>query len=460
MSSARGLIEALGSIVGPENVVSEEVELRRYARDMSPYVGHVPLAAVRPGSVEEVQAIVRWANSTGTPLYVRSCGSSLWGAVPMRPGAVVVDMRRMNRILEVDERSLSVRVEPGITFFELERELSRRGLSLLVEPENWHGCVGGNFSSHGSGWGTGPNISNQADAVLGLRVVLPNGELLTTGSMASPWARRQFYRYSLANDLTGLFAGSEGTLGIIVELALKVEEAPRGIGMAVYTFGDLGDAAEALYGIRRARIPTIYAYLAAGWTLDILYPESAPWDHRLRVIVAAPTQELADMEMRRLDSVAGAKGRYQGPAELEKLLREKDAWVRDFAYRAGMRAALLVHVPLGELGDYLRRFETFSRHVKERYGLRMGVGGFLTDRSFISVLAIYFDPRSEDSRSRAIAAWNEVKVMALESGAVPYRIGGVWGDQMPRMGEYYRVLREVKSLLDPRGIMSPGILGL
>ncbi|MGC8773362.1 MAG: FAD-linked oxidase C-terminal domain-containing protein, partial [Conexivisphaera sp.] len=126
----------------------------------------------------------------------------------------------------------------------------------------------------------------------------------------------------------------------------------------------------------------------------------------------------------------------------------------------GMRAALLVHVPLGELGDYLRRFETFSRHVKERYGLRMGVGGFLTDRSFISVLAIYFDPRSEDSRSRAIAAWNEVKVMALESGAVPYRIGGVWGDQMPRMGEYYRVLREVKSLLDPRGIMSPGILGL
>jgi glycolate oxidase len=452
--------DALASIVGEGNVVVGEEELRRYARDASPFVGHAPMAAVRPGSVEEVQSIVRWASSTGTPLYVRSCGTSLWGAVPMRPDSVVVDMRRMNRIIEVDEASLSVRVEPGATFFELEGELAKRGLGILVEPENWHGCVGGNFSSHGSGWGTGPNVSNQADAVLGLRVVLPDGKLLTTGSMASPWSNHQFYRYSLANDLTGLFAGSEGTLGVIVELALKVEEAPRGIGLAVYTFRDLGEAARALYRIRRARISTIYAYLAAGWTLDILYPEGAPWDHRLRVIVASPTQEQADIEMRRLREAVGPGGEYQGPAEAERLLREKDAWVREFAYKAGMRAALMVHVPLGSLGDYMRTFESFASHVSDEYGLRMGLGGFLTDRSFVSVLAIYFDPRSEESRSRAIAAWNDVKVRALESGAVPYRIGGIWGDQMPRMGEYYEVLRRLKSALDPRGIMSPGILGL
>ncbi|MFP3138271.1 MAG: FAD-binding protein, partial [Nitrososphaeria archaeon] len=89
---------ALASIVGEGNVVVGEEELRRYARDASPFVGHAPMAAVRPGSAEEVQSIVRWANSTGIPLYVRSCGTSLWGAVPMRPDSVVVDMRRMNRI--------------------------------------------------------------------------------------------------------------------------------------------------------------------------------------------------------------------------------------------------------------------------------------------------------------------------------------------------------------------------
>ncbi|MFP3209088.1 MAG: FAD-linked oxidase C-terminal domain-containing protein, partial [Nitrososphaeria archaeon] len=82
------------------------------------------------------------------------------------------------------------------------------------------------------------------------------------------------------------------------------------------------------------------------------------------------------------------------------------------------------------------------------------------DRSFVSVLAIYFDPRSEESRSRAIAAWNDVKVRALESGAVPYYMGGAASDLMPKMGEYYEVLRRLKSALDPRGIMSPGILGL
>ncbi|BBE42394.1 FAD-binding oxidoreductase [Conexivisphaera calida] len=455
-----GALDDLRSIVGPENLIVDEEELRHYARDASPMTGQVPTAAVRPSSIEEVQGIVRWANRTGTPLYVRSCGTSLWGAVPVRKDSVVVDMRRMNRVVAVDEGSLSVRVEPGITFFELERELASRGLSVMVEPENWHGCVGGNFSSHGSGWGTGPNMANQAEAVLGLKVVLPDGSLLTTGSMASPWSGRQFYRYSLANDLTGLFAGSEGTLGIIVELALRVEEAPGGVGLAVYTFDDLGDAADALYRIRRVRIPTIYAYLAAGWTLDILYPEKAPWSHRLRVIVAAPTEDQVRMEMGRLDAIAGARGKYQGPAEAERLVKEKDAWVREFAYKAGMRAALMVHVPLGSLGDYLRKFESLAAHVREVYGLRMGVGGFLTDRSFVSVIAIYFDPRDSDSRSRAIAAWNDVKVRALESGAVPYRIGGIWADQMPRMGEYYDFLRRLKSTLDPMGIMSPGILGL
>jgi len=454
------IADALASIVGRGNVVDDGEELRRYARDASPFVGHVPAAAVRPGSVEEVQSIVGWANSTGTPLYVRSCGMSLWGAVPMRPDSVVVDMRRMNRIIEVDEASLSVRVEPGVTFRELEGELAKRGLGILVEPENIYGCVGGNFSSHGSGWGTGPNVANQADAVLGLRVVLPDGALLTTGSMASPWSNHQFYRYSLANDLTGLFAGSEGTLGVIVELALRVEEAPGGIGLAVYTFKDLGEASRALYRIRRARISTIYAYLAAGWTLDILYPDRAPWDHRLRVIVAAPTREQADIEMGRLRDAVGPGGEYQGPAETERLLREKDAWVREFAYRAGMRAALIVHVPLGSLGHYLEVFRSLASHVSDAYGLRMGLGGFLTDRSFVSVLAIYFDPKSEDSRSRAIAAWNDVKVRALESGAVPYYMGGAASDQMPRMGAYYDALRRLKSALDPRGIMSPGVLGL
>ncbi len=453
-------LRELESIVGPENVISDPERLKGYARDASPYEGVPPVAAVRPARVEEVQEIVRWANRTRTPLYVRSCGTSLWGAVPLRPNSVVVDMRRMNRVIEVDEESLSVRVEPGITFFELERELGKRGLSVMVEPENWHGCVGGNFSSHGSGWGTGPNIANQAEAVLGLKVVLPDGSVLTTGSMASPWSGHQFYRYSLANDLTGLFAGSEGTLGIIVELALRVEEAPGWVGGAVYEFEDLEEAASALYRIRRSRIPTIYAYLATGWTLDVLYPEGSPWRHRLRIVVAAATEELGRMEMKRLDAIAGVKGRYQGAAETERLIKEKDAWVRDFAYRAGRRAALMVHVPLGSLGRYLRIFEGLAAEVRESYGLRMGAGGFMTDRSFVTVLAIYFDPKDPESRERALKAWNYVKGRALESGAVPYRMGALWADQMPRFGKYYDVIRAIKSTFDPNGIMSPGILGL
>jgi glycolate oxidase len=454
-------IKMLKDIVGSENVVDSKPVLLIYARDASPMRGKVPIAVVRPGSTEEVQRIVEWANETKTPLYPRSGGTSLWGAVPLVEGSVVVDLAKMNRLVRIEERNLTCVVEPSITFGELEALLAKRGFRIIMSPENGMGAtVGGNFASHGTGWGAGPNFSNQGDCVVGCKVVLPTGEVLTTGTMANPNAHGHFYRYAFGNDLTGLFCGSEGTLGIITELALKIEEMPGALGFATFGYDSLEAVGEAIYRVRRLRIPTIYAYISTGWTLDMLFPEKAPWQHTIKFVVEASTKEILDIEMRRLMEAAGKEGNYLGPQMAEETWRERYRWVGLFGYKLGMRAALPIHVPIGEVGPYLKKVEEIAREIKDKYELRVGAGGFACDRSCVIIVVVYFDPSNKRETELALRAWHEIKGKLFDAGACPYRMGALWADHMPKLGAYYDLLKRLKKVLDPNNIMAPGVMGL
>ncbi|MEM2026123.1 MAG: FAD-binding oxidoreductase [Desulfurococcaceae archaeon] len=459
--SANEKIKALKDLLGPEKVVDSKPALLIYSRDASPMKGTVPMAVVRPSTTEDVQKIVSWANETKTPLYPRSGGTSLWGAVPVVEGSIIVDLAAMKRVLEINERALTCVVEPGITFGELEATLARRNLRFIMSPENgMGGTVGGNFASHGTGWGAGPNFSNQGDCVLGCKVVLPTGEVLTTGSMANPNAHGHFYRYAIGNDLTGLFCGSEGTLGIITELALKIEEMSGAMGFATFGYDTLEAAGEAIYRVRRMRIPTIYAYLSPSWTLNMLFPEKAPWQHTIKFVVEANTKEILEIELNRLMESAGKGGTYLGSELAEETWRERYRWVGLFGYKLGMRAALPMHVPIGEVGSYMRRIEEVANDVKARYGLRVGAGSFVCDRSVIVIFVTYFDPSRPQESDLAIKAWHEIKNRLFDMGVCPYRMGALWADQMHKLGMYYELLKRLKRLLDPNNIMAPGIMGL
>lgn len=454
-------IEKLKEIVGKENFTDNPSAVLSYARDASPIKGVLPTAIVRPGSVEEVQKIVMWANMTKTPIYPRSGGTSLWGAVPLKEGSIVVDMTRMRRIIEINEKNLCCTVEPSITFGELEAILSKHGLRFLMSPENGiSGTVGGSFITHGTGWGTGPYISNMGDCVLGCKVVLPNAEVITTGSMANNKAHGHYYRYAFANDLTGLFCGSEGTIGIVVELAVKIEELPGAMGFATFGYEKIEDAGEAIYQVRRARIPTIYAYLSPSWTLNRLFPEKAPWLHTVKFVLETNTKDEVEIELNRLHGTAGKNGTYLGPTLAEETWKERYRWVGLFGYKLGMRAILPMHVPIGEVGSYFKAIEELAEKVKEKYGLSIGAGGFLCDRSLVAIVVVYFDPSSREEEDKAIKVWNNIKIELMDLGACPYRIGALWADQMHRLSTYYKLLKELKRMLDPNNIMAPGILGL
>ncbi|MEM0010573.1 MAG: FAD-binding oxidoreductase [Candidatus Bathyarchaeia archaeon] len=457
----RKKIEELKSIVGEDDVLDSLPAMLTYMRDATPLKGATPIAVVRPSSTEEVQEIVRWANKTKTPLYPRGGGTSLWGSIPVKEGSVIVDLSKMNRVIEINENTLSCIVEPGITFSELEAVLNNRGFRFLMAPENGiSGTVGGNFVTHGTGWGAGPYFSNMGDCVIGCKVVLPTAEIITTGSMANPGAHGYFYRYALANDLTGLFCGSEGTLGIIVEIALKIEELPGAMGFATFGYKNIEDAGRVIYAVRRSRIPTIYTYLSPGWTLDKLFPEKAPWPHTIKFVLEANTQEELDIEMGRLMKIAGERGTYLGPDLSRDTWNERYRWVGLFGYKLGMRVILPMHIPIGEIGQYYKALEKLAGDVKENFGLNVGAGGFLCDRSLVMIVVTYFDPSNAAEVEKALKAWNMLKTSLLEMGACPYRMGTLWADQMHRFGEYYTLLKKIKSIVDPNGIMAPGILGL
>lgn len=215
----KSLKRQLEAIVGPEYVWDDPASRWIYARDASPLPPAYPDFVVAPGNVEEVQEVLRLANRTATPVYTRCSGSNLWGGCIPVAGGLVLDLRRLNRILSIDPELFSCTVEPAVTFAQLHETLSRHGYYNLVTPEGAaSACVGGSFVAHGDGIGSAL-WGSQGDAVLGCRVVLPSGEVVTTGSAANPEAAAvaggsgQFFRYAYANDLTGLFCGSEGTLG-------------------------------------------------------------------------------------------------------------------------------------------------------------------------------------------------------------------------------------------------------
>ncbi len=224
-------------LLGRENVISEGHGLSAFRRDwwsilmLKEMLGHdidAPPAVIRPGSIDEVINVVRLANKYGVCLAPYGGGSSVVGGA-YHNGCVVVDMRRLSRILEFNEEDLTLTVEAGAKVVDVERWLNERGYTLDYHPQSFQLLTIGGAIAHG---GTGSHsMSNIDELVLSLDVVLPNGELVTVGPgrlVRASWP-----------DLRGLFMGSDGAFGIIVRAMLRVRPLASYYVDLAYVFKDL-----------------------------------------------------------------------------------------------------------------------------------------------------------------------------------------------------------------------------
>lgn len=218
---------AFRAAVGEEFVFTSDKDLALYRDPYSPSWGEpeerLISAALAPKNVEEVQGIVRVANRSGIPLYPISTGKNLGygGASPNLSGSVVVDLKRMNKIIEVDDTRHFAIVEPGVSYFDLYRHIRAHKLKVWIDcPDPGWGSVMGNALDHGVGWTWGP-YKDHFWAHSGLEVVLPNGELLRTGMGAMPKAKTfADFRYGFGPYVDGLF--SQAGFGIVTKMGIHL----------------------------------------------------------------------------------------------------------------------------------------------------------------------------------------------------------------------------------------------
>lgn len=237
--------ENLVAIVGENNFTDSLIDLVSFSYDSSG-LNQRPEAAVWIQTTEQVSAILNLANTHKFPVTPRGAGTSLTGSAVPRQGGIVMDMSRMNKILAISIEDRQVKVQPGVVFDDLNHKLADTGFFFPPNPASGKvATIGGNVATNAGGV-KGAKYGTTRDYVLDLEVVLADGSVLHTGSKTMKCVS--------GYDLTRLFVGSEGTLGVVTEISLKIDPLPKASVTCTATFDSLPQAGEAVGAIMRSGI--------------------------------------------------------------------------------------------------------------------------------------------------------------------------------------------------------------
>jgi glycolate oxidase len=237
-------IEALKSIVGEKYVLTDAESLGNYAHDETENLKFAPEVVVRPRTVEEISAIMALCHNEKLPVTPRGGGTGLSGGALPHLGGVLLSTERLNSILEIDERNLQVTTEPGVITEVLQEAVKEKGLFYPPDPSSKGSCfIGGNIAEN-SGGPKAVKYGVVKDYVLNLQVVLPTGDIIWTGA--------NVLKNSTGYNLTQLVVGSEGTLGIVTKIVLKLIPFPTHDLLMLVPFKNLEQAGEAVSAIFRA----------------------------------------------------------------------------------------------------------------------------------------------------------------------------------------------------------------
>ena len=240
------ILSFIQAIVGAENVITNHDALKKYSHDETEDLHYYPEVVVKPGSPDEIAALVILCNEKMIPITPRGAGTGLAGGALPIMGGISLAMERFNKVLQIDEQNLQATVEPGVITEVFMDAVAAKGLLYPVDPASKGSCfIGGNVS-HGSG---GPRVVKYGtirEYILNLQVVLPSGEIIWTGANT--------LKYSSGYNLTQLMIGSEGTLGIITKIVTKLIPRPTADALLLASFASLDDAAAAVSAIFRAGI--------------------------------------------------------------------------------------------------------------------------------------------------------------------------------------------------------------
>lgn len=519
-------LAAWRKIVTPQWVLTSDEDLHTYRDAYSPFWGEKPesraSAALAPASAEEVQAIVRVANQYRIPIYPVSTGRNLGygGSAPNLSGSVVIDLKRMNRIIKVDTVRHFVLVEPGVSYFELSRHLRENNIPLVVDcPEPGWGSLVGNALDHGLGYTTTP-MRDHYGAHCGMEVVMPDGTLVRTGLGAAPksdcW---QDYQKSYGPTLDGLFAQSN--FGIVTKMGFWLQPMPEtvtGGNIIVPRYEDIVPLTALLNELENTGIadgmpwisspamgnpgapidPKLQAMFARTggvtktdlesyasgkpyWQLRLRFfgPRSineAKWDHvRQRAEKLIPNVTFGDLEHHSMPltdeqaaalpfDMSGDRRVNLGYPNLEVFMLSSRSPINP----TGSRGHVWLSPIFPRTGETVMKMQNVLTRATLDLGVvsRSNVPLPMTHlpRTYMTILPFLI---SDDAKENAGARDKFERMMDIcaEHGWIDYRVHPYWQDKVRGFYDFgdhalLRVTEKLKDAIDPNGIVAAGRYGI
>jgi len=456
MPLAPATLSQLRAVVGADQVFTSKEDLIPYAFDGTAAMSQMPGCVAFVTTTEQIVGVLKLANTTRTPVVTRGSGTGLSGGSLPSSDCIVMCTARMNRILEVDRANLTMLVEPGVTTLAVADAAAAVGLFYPPDPGSMKiSTIGGNVAENSGGL-RGLKYGITRNYVMGLEVVLPDGEVLFTGNKCV----KDVAGYSLKD----LFVGSEGTLGVMTKVLLKLIPKPAAKQTMVATFSAMDAAAQTVSDIIAAQIiPCTLEFLdrTTIHCVEDFAKVGLPLDCEALLLMETDGHPAAvEDEAAKMVELAKKNGAMEVRVAKDEAEANKLAAARRSAFSALARLAPTTiledaTVPRSELAKMVR----FVAVIAKKYNLRVGTFGHMGDGNLHPTFLT--DERNKEEMHRVHEAFKEIFDEAIRLGGTitgEHGVGLAKKEFLPKFigPASMRVHRELRKALDPHGILNPG----
>ncbi len=447
-------LEFLKSLVGTSRFSTGESILDLHSRDESHYKGYRPDVVVWPISTEEVVAILKMANERMVPVTPWGAGTSLEGNPLAVEGGIVLDFEQMNKILAIRTEDFQTDVQPGVKYKDMNQVLSRHGLFFAPDP-GANATVGGMVGNNASGVRT-IKYGSTRDNVLKLKVVLPTGAVIHAGSLS--------HKSSSGYDLVRLLVGSEGTLGIVTEVTLRLVGIPEKFSAAVVTFELVQDATESVYEIMGSGLVPAALELLDGETVGAINRDgkvSLAERPTLFLEFTGSSEVGLEEDLRLAREICESHGALGFESGVGREERNRLWEARHGAYESLQRANPGCDYLIADTSVPLSKYPGMVEHAKKvaaSNNIKGYILGHAGDGNLHLVVAGDFQDKG--FLRRLNRTYDEIVSYAISVGGTATGEHGVGIGKKRFMsqehGDGVEVMRKIKNLLDQNGILNPG----
>ncbi len=447
--------DRIANIVGSENLVVSLEERCCYSYDAS-RLQAIPECVAFPGNTREISEILQLANQMAFPVFPRGAGSGTVGASVPWSGGLVIAMNRLNRILDIDRDNMVATVQPAVITAHLQKSVAQFGLFYPPDPASLQfSTLGGNVAM-GSGGPRAVKYGVTRDYVMGLEVVLPNGNVIHTGSRAM--------KSAVGYDLTRLMVGSEGTLGIFTEILLRLLPQPEAVRTMLAAFPIVDAAAQAVANIASNRIIPCTIELMDQFTVQVVenyLHAGLPRDAEAILLIEVDGQEcVLGQELSKIHEICQESGATEieiahSEADRERLWRARRAISPALGQIRPGKINEDIAVPRTQIPALLKAI----RAIAEKHQLLIVSFGHAGDGNIHT--NIMLDPHDAHEFQRAELAVEELFSIVLKLGGTLSGEHGIGIAKSPFLQweigqEGWDVMWSIKQALDPRNILNPG----